>query len=58
VRQAQPIYPKDLGAILVAADIHPGAKVLEAGTGTVRSSSRRPRKRSWTRGAASRPISC
>ena len=34
VRQAQPIYPKDLGAILVAADIHPGAHVLEAGTGT------------------------
>ncbi len=33
-RQAQPIYPKDLGAILVSADIHPGAKVLEAGTGT------------------------
>jgi tRNA (adenine57-N1/adenine58-N1)-methyltransferase len=33
-RQAQPIYPKDLGAILVAADIHPGARVLEAGTGT------------------------
>jgi len=34
VRQAQPIYPKDLGAILVSADIHPGARVLEAGTGT------------------------
>jgi tRNA (adenine57-N1/adenine58-N1)-methyltransferase catalytic subunit len=34
VRQAQPIYPKDLGAILVSADIHPGASVLEAGTGT------------------------
>src|ERR1700682_3149198 len=34
VRQAQPIYPKDLGAILIAADIHPGAKVLEAGTRT------------------------
>jgi tRNA (adenine57-N1/adenine58-N1)-methyltransferase len=34
VRQAQPIYPKDLGAILVAADIHPGAHVFEAGTGT------------------------
>ena len=34
VRQAQPIYPKDLGAILVAADIHPGARVVEAGTGT------------------------
>src|SRR6202030_377819 len=33
-RQAQPIYPKDLGAILVAADIHPGARVLEAGMGT------------------------
>jgi tRNA (adenine57-N1/adenine58-N1)-methyltransferase len=33
-RQAQPIYPKDLGAILVQADIHPGARVLEAGTGT------------------------
>ena len=33
-RQAQPIYPKDLGAILVEADIHPGATVLEAGTGT------------------------
>jgi tRNA (adenine57-N1/adenine58-N1)-methyltransferase len=34
IRQAQPIYPKDLGAILVSADIHPGARVLEAGTGT------------------------
>src|SRR2546422_9290129 len=34
VRQAQPIYPKDLGAILVEADIHPGARVLEAGTGS------------------------
>ena len=33
-RQTQPIYPKDLGAILVSADIHPGARVLEAGTGT------------------------
>ena len=33
-RQAQPIYPKDLGAILVHADLHPGARVLEAGTGT------------------------
>jgi tRNA (adenine57-N1/adenine58-N1)-methyltransferase len=34
VRQAQPIYPKDLGAILIAADVHPGARVVEAGTGT------------------------
>jgi tRNA (adenine57-N1/adenine58-N1)-methyltransferase len=33
-RQAQPIYPKDLGAILVGADLGPGAAVLEAGTGT------------------------
>ncbi len=34
VRQAQPIYPKDIGAILIGADVHPGAQVLEAGTGT------------------------
>ncbi|HVD02292.1 MAG TPA: tRNA (adenine-N1)-methyltransferase [Candidatus Dormibacteraeota bacterium] len=33
-RQAQPIYPKDLGAILMYADIHPAATVLEAGSGT------------------------
>ena len=33
-RRAQPIYPKDLGAILVRADLHPGARVVEAGTGT------------------------
>ncbi len=33
-RQTQPIYPKDLGAILVGADVHPGASVVEAGTGT------------------------
>lgn len=33
-RQAQPIYPKDLGAIMVGADLYPGARVLEAGTGT------------------------
>ncbi len=33
-RQTQPIYPKDLGAILIAADLYPGARVLEAGTGT------------------------
>ena len=33
-RRAQPIYPKDLGAILVRADVHPGARVLEAGAGT------------------------
>ena len=33
-RRAQPIYPKDLGAILVHADLYPGAKVVEAGTGT------------------------
>lgn len=33
-RSAQVIYPKDLGAILIAADIFPGAKVLEAGVGS------------------------
>jgi tRNA (adenine57-N1/adenine58-N1)-methyltransferase catalytic subunit len=33
-RQTQPIYPKDLGAIIVGADLYPGARVLEAGTGT------------------------
>jgi tRNA (adenine57-N1/adenine58-N1)-methyltransferase catalytic subunit len=33
-RRAQPIYPKDLGAILVHADLYPGAMVVEAGTGT------------------------
>ncbi len=33
-RQAQPIYPKDLAAILMYADVHPGAFVLEAGSGT------------------------
>jgi tRNA (adenine57-N1/adenine58-N1)-methyltransferase len=33
-RGAQVIYPKDLGAILLAADIGPGMKVLEAGVGS------------------------
>lgn len=33
-RAAQPIYPKDLGAIVVLADLYPGARVLEAGSGT------------------------
>ena len=33
-RRAQPIYPKDLGAVLVRADLFPGATVVEAGTGT------------------------
>ncbi len=33
-RGAQVIYPKDLSAILLAADIYPGASVLEAGTGS------------------------
>ena len=33
-RKAQPIYPKDLAAILMYADVHPGANVLEAGSGT------------------------
>lgn len=33
-RRAQPIYPKDLGAIVVHADVSPGDLVVEAGTGT------------------------
>jgi tRNA (adenine57-N1/adenine58-N1)-methyltransferase len=33
-RGAQVIYPKDLAAILVWADVFPGAEVLEAGTGS------------------------
>jgi tRNA (adenine57-N1/adenine58-N1)-methyltransferase len=33
-RGAQVIYPKDLGAILIAADIAPGQRVLEAGVGS------------------------
>lgn len=33
-RGAQVVYPKDVGAILVEADIFPGARVLEAGTGS------------------------
>jgi tRNA (adenine57-N1/adenine58-N1)-methyltransferase len=33
-RGAQVIYPKDLSAIVMAADIYPGAVVLEAGTGS------------------------
>jgi tRNA (adenine57-N1/adenine58-N1)-methyltransferase len=33
-RGAQVVYPKDIGAILVEADIFPGARVLEAGTGS------------------------
>src|SRR5260370_25227301 len=33
-RGAQVIYPKDLGPILIIADIFPGARVLEAGVGS------------------------
>ncbi|HEX4835460.1 MAG TPA: tRNA (adenine-N1)-methyltransferase [bacterium] len=33
-RGAQVVYPKDLGAILIGADLFPGARVLEAGTGS------------------------
>ena len=33
-RGAQVIYPKDLGAILIAGDIGPGMRVLEAGVGS------------------------
>ncbi|MEO7836304.1 MAG: tRNA (adenine-N1)-methyltransferase [Acidimicrobiales bacterium] len=33
-RGAQVIYPKDLGTILMVADVFPGARVLEAGVGS------------------------
>jgi len=33
-RGAQVIYPKDLGPILLMADVFPGARVLEAGVGS------------------------
>jgi tRNA (adenine57-N1/adenine58-N1)-methyltransferase len=33
-RAAQVLYPKDIGAILVHADVAPGSRVLEAGTGS------------------------
>jgi tRNA (adenine57-N1/adenine58-N1)-methyltransferase len=33
-RGAQIIYPKDLGAILIAADVGPGQRILEAGVGS------------------------
>jgi tRNA (adenine57-N1/adenine58-N1)-methyltransferase len=33
-RGAQVIYPKDLGPILMLADVHPGARVLESGVGS------------------------
>lgn len=33
-RGAQVVYPKDLGPILILADVFPGARVLEAGVGS------------------------
>ena len=33
-RGAQVIYPKDIGAILLMADVFPGARILEAGIGS------------------------
>ena len=33
-RRAQVVYPKDLGPLLVLADVFPGARVLEAGVGS------------------------
>ena len=33
-RGAQVIYPKDIGPILIMADIHPGVRVLESGVGS------------------------
>ncbi|RLF08164.1 MAG: hypothetical protein DRJ64_01555 [Thermoprotei archaeon] len=33
-RKTQIIYPKDLGCIIIAANIKPGSRVIEAGTGS------------------------
>lgn len=33
-RRAQVVYPKDVGAIIVEADVFPGSRVLEGGTGS------------------------
>jgi tRNA (adenine57-N1/adenine58-N1)-methyltransferase len=33
-RGAQVVYPKDLGAVLLLADVFPGARVVEAGVGS------------------------
>ncbi len=33
-RGAQVVYPKDLGPIVTYADVHPGARVIEAGSGS------------------------
>ncbi len=33
-RGAQVIYPKDLGPLLMLADVYPGARILEAGVGS------------------------
>jgi len=33
-RVTQIVYPKDLGAIIVMADVHTGSRVVEAGTGS------------------------
>lgn len=33
-RGAQVVYPKDMGAIVMEADVAPGSRVLEAGTGS------------------------
>ncbi len=33
-RQSQVIYPKDLGAVLMHADLYPGARVVEVGMGS------------------------
>ena len=33
-RGAQVIYPKDIGPILILADVFPGARILESGVGS------------------------
>ena len=50
-RGAQVIYPKDLAMILFWADVYPGCRVLEAGTGSSPGpSGRSPGRRGASRG--------
>ncbi|MEM2450003.1 MAG: tRNA methyltransferase, partial [Candidatus Methanomethylicaceae archaeon] len=34
IRKTQVIYPKDMGYICLMANVHPGARVVECGTGS------------------------
>jgi tRNA (adenine57-N1/adenine58-N1)-methyltransferase len=54
-RGAQVIYPKDLGPILMMADVFPGSRVLEAGVGSGALSMTLLRAGAWVVGYELRP---